>query len=139
VVWSEAYSVGVAEMDNQHKKLVEMINRLADSRAVRGDELAVAFHALLSDMFDYTQSHFKAEEDYLRSIGYPQLAAQQREHEAFVEKMAAFSVAAAEGSSDRAGMHRYLKDWLLSHIVTADMQYRRFVEERNQRSKQSTL
>jgi hemerythrin len=107
-----------------------MINRLAECHATRGSKCSDAFHEVLSQMCDYTQVHFKAEEDYLRTIGYPQLADQKDEHDAFVGKMTAFSMAATEGAQDEAAVHRYLKGWLLSHILESDMQYRRFVQSR---------
>lgn len=90
------------------------------------------FHEVLSGMFDYTQLHFKAEEDYMQRIGYPQLIAHQKEHTTFVEKMTIFSMAASDGRQDRAGVHRYLKEWLLSHILKSDIHYRYIVEGRNQ-------
>jgi hemerythrin-like metal-binding protein len=130
VAWNDSYSVGVAELDAQHKKLVGMINRLADCHAARSCESSAAFHEVLSRMFDYSQVHFKAEEDYLHRIGYPQLAEQKIEHAAFVGKMAAFSMAASEGVQDTAAVHRYLKTWLLAHILESDMQYRSFAESK---------
>ena len=130
LVWNDAYSVGVLALDDQHKKLVGMINRLADCNAARNCGSSGAFHEVLSRMFDYSQVHFKAEEDYLQRIGYPQLADQKIEHAAFVGKMAGFSMAASEGVQDETAVHRYLKDWLLSHILESDMQYRPFVESK---------
>ena len=130
VVWNDSYSVGVPALDDQHKKLVGMINRLADCHAARSNGSSGAFHEVLSRMFDYTQVHFKDEEDYLQRIGYPRLADHKTEHAAFVGKMAAFSMAASEGIQDEAAVHRYLKAWLLSHILESDMQYRSFVESK---------
>ena len=130
VAWNDTYSVGVPALDDQHKKLVSMINQLADCHAARNCGSSGAFHEVLSRMFDYSQVHFKAEEDYLRRIGYPQLADQKIEHAAFVGKMAAFSMAAAEGVPDEVAVHRYLKAWLLSHILESDMQYRSFAESK---------
>jgi hemerythrin-like metal-binding protein len=130
VAWNDTYSVGVPALDDQHKKLVGMINQLSDCHATRGSGSSGAFHEVLSRMFDYTQVHFKAEEDYLHRIDYPQLANQKIEHAAFVGKMAAFSLAASEGIQDEAAVHRYLKAWLLSHILESDMQYRSFVESK---------
>jgi hemerythrin len=72
--------------------------------------------------------HFKAEEAYLQKIGYLQFAAHETEHEAFLEKATMLAVAATDGTQDRAGLHDYLKDWLLEHILQSDMQYRFFVE-----------
>jgi hemerythrin-like metal-binding protein/PAS domain S-box-containing protein len=130
VVWNDSYSVGVPALDDQHKKLVGLINRLADCHAASNCGSSGAFHEVLSRMFDYAQVHFKAEEDHLHRIGYPQLAEQKIEHAAFVGKMASFSMAAAEGAQDAAAVHRYLKAWLLSHILESDMQYRPFVESK---------
>ena len=130
VIWNDSYSVGVPALDDQHKKLVGLINRLADCHGARSGGSSGVFHEVLSRMFDYAQVHFKAEEDHLQRIGYPQLADQKIEHAAFVGKMAAFSMAAAEGVQDAAAVHRYLKAWLLSHILESDMQYRPFVESK---------
>jgi hemerythrin-like metal-binding protein/PAS domain S-box-containing protein len=124
VTWTDAYSVGVAEMDEQHKKLVGMINQLADCHVGRDRTSSEVFHQVLRAMFDYTQVHFMAEEAYLQEIGYPQRAAHTGEHDAFVEKMTAYSMAAADGMDDCAGVYRYLKEWLLTHILSSDMKYR---------------
>ena len=129
MVWIEAYSVGVAAMDVQHKKLIAMINQIADCQADQRVGASGDFHEILSAMFDYTQVHFTAEEAYLRKIGYPQLDTHEKEHEAFLEKAAELGVAAVEGVQNRAGLHDYLKSWLLTHILKSDMQYRHFVEE----------
>jgi PAS domain S-box-containing protein/hemerythrin-like metal-binding protein len=131
VIWNDAYSVGVAEMDEQHKKLVGMINQLADCHAAQSAESSEAFHEVLCRMFDYTRVHFKAEEDYLQRIGYPQLLAHEKEHTAFVEKMTTYSLVASDGVQDCEGAYHYMKNWLLSHILKSDMQYRLFVERSN--------
>jgi hemerythrin-like metal-binding protein len=128
VVWKETYSVGVPAMDAQHKKLVNMINQLADCHAERGVGASGCFQEILSAMFDYTQVHFKSEEAYLQKIGYPQLAAHEKEHQVFLEKATALSMVSLDGVQDSAGLYDYLKTWLLDHILRSDMQYRFFVE-----------
>ena len=130
IAWDDAYSVGVAAMDDQHKKLFGMINQLADCHAADNCESSGVFHEVLSRMFDYTQLHFKDEEAYLQRIGYPQLAEQKMEHAAFFRQMATFCVAASEGIQDEAAVYHYLKDWWLPHILESDMQYRHFVESK---------
>jgi hemerythrin-like metal-binding protein/PAS domain S-box-containing protein len=128
IEWREAFSVGVPAMDAQHKKLVNMINQLADCHADRGIGASEYFQEILSAMFDYTQVHFSAEEAYLKKIGYPQLTAHEKEHRAFLEKATALAVVSVDGVQDSAGLHDYLKTWLLEHILKSDMQYRFFVE-----------
>jgi hemerythrin len=75
-------------------------------------------------MADYAQLHFSDEEDYLRRIDYPDLAAHAREHTGFVEKMTEFSLAATKGVQDVGAVHRYLHAWFLTHILGSDMRYR---------------
>ena len=128
MVWSSAASVGVQKLDDQHKKLFEMLNQLADCHAARGVQSSEAFLKILSAMFDYVAVHFKAEEGYLKNIEFPGLSAHAREHDAFVEAMADFNMAALEGKRDEVAVHQYLKEWLLNHILKSDMQYRRFAE-----------
>jgi hemerythrin len=134
VVWNDTFSVGVAEMDAQHRKLLILINQLVDCHAARDGMTSEKFHDVLSGMFDYAQVHFKAEEDYLQRIGYPQLSAHEKEHVAFVEKMTTYSMAASRGVLDCEGVDHYMREWLLSHILESDMQYRHFVEGRKDAS-----
>ena len=128
VVWDETFSVGVPAMDAQHRKLVNMVNQLVECHVEQGVTASLCFQEILSAMFDYTQVHFKAEEAYLKKIGYPELAAHEKEHQAFLEKAAALAVVAGDGVQDCAGLHDYLRGWLLEHILKSDMRYRLFVE-----------
>ncbi|MDD2742154.1 MAG: bacteriohemerythrin [Rhodocyclaceae bacterium] len=136
VSWSESYSVGMPKMDAQHKKLIGIINHLADCQrrsinaqtATQTLEAKNAFHQALGEMFDYTQYHFKAEELYLREIGYPLIQAHEREHATFIEKLAELSMSAIDGDLDMYGVHQYLKNWLFGHILKSDMSYRQFAE-----------
>ena len=125
LAWKKEYSVGVPAMDEQHKRLLDMINELADCPTGN----AGAVHQILSAMFDYTASHFKDEEAYLKQIGYPRLAEHEEEHAAFVRKMVSFNLAAADHVIDAVAVHTYLKQWLVSHILSSDMQYGRFLEQ----------
>jgi hemerythrin len=131
IVWSDVYSVGVADLDQQHRKLIDMINQLGDLPREKNAESSMVLHEILSGLFDYTQIHFRDEEEHLRRMGYPQLDAHEREHAAFVAKVATFNVAALGGILDKEGVRRYLQEWLLTHILKSDMHYRRFSEENN--------
>jgi hemerythrin-like metal-binding protein len=134
IVWSEAYSVGVVELDDQHRRLISMINQLADfqrsslaaGNANARDVSSAALHEILSDVFDYTRYHFKAEEDYLSRIGYPDTARHASQHAAFVEKISAFSIASSNGVLESVKMHRYLLEWLMDHILESDLHYGKF-------------
>ena len=60
IKWEEKYSVGVESMDNQHKKLVQMINDIFDE--LRGGATHESLLKIIEGLVEYTQVHFKAEE-----------------------------------------------------------------------------
>jgi hemerythrin len=134
IAWNTSYSVGVPEFDDQHRRLIELINQVGDDYGPRNSFTDGLFHEVLRDMFDYTQVHFQAEEDHLRRIAYPQLAAHEREHAAFTARVMEFIDAAKHGQQDRKGIHGFLLKWLVSHILESDMQYRGFGHEKSVQS-----
>lgn len=69
--WKDSYSVGVKEMDNQHKVLVDLINQLHTAMtAGKGSSVA---GPIISEMVRYTKFHFDAEEKLMTTHGYPGL------------------------------------------------------------------
>ena len=124
LAWNASYSVGVPELDDQHRRLIELINQVGDDYGPRNSFTDGLFHEVLRDMFDYTQVHFQAEDDHLHRIAYPELSAHQREHAAFTARVMEYIEAAGRGTQDRQGIHGFLLNWLVSHILESDMRYR---------------
>lgn len=89
IIWSDDLSVGVDEMDYQHKRLVGMINRLVDLASLtRTDQSVIkaAYLRVLSDMVQYATVHFDTEERYLKAIGYADFDNHVEEHKSFSRK-----------------------------------------------------
>lgn len=128
--WSDdLYSVKVAEIDNQHKKLVDIINKLHSSMASgsSNDVLSTIFHELI----DYTISHFKYEEGLLARNGYESLEAHKREHEKFVNKILEYKRDFNEGKLFVGiNVMKFLSDWLLTHITGTDQKYTVFLNSK---------
>ena len=85
--WSDAMSVGIAEIDEQHKMLVDILNRLFLA-VVQRESNAITIE-ILDTLVDYTKTHFGLGEKLLQDAEYDstEFAAHQREHHAFVEKI----------------------------------------------------
>ncbi|TXG78720.1 MAG: bacteriohemerythrin [Rhodocyclaceae bacterium] len=131
LVWSDAYSVGVYELDDQHMRLVGTINRMIDLTALKkSDEAAIrsAYLKVLDDMVQYANVHFATEERYLQSIGYPDFDNHVLEHKQFSQRFADLKQKAAAGELDIPGTSQYLQSWLTGHILHSDMDYRKFKE-----------
>ena len=119
VVWRDEYSIGDTELDGHHKQLIRYIHVLEDPATRRGDGDFIAM--MVDGLADYAGYHFAAEERRMEASGYPQLEKHRREHADFAKDVAIFRRAFGEGSPRlEKALLGYLKDWLLTHILTSD-------------------
>lgn len=129
IKWTDSYSVGVKEMDDQHKKLVAMINRLIEEQTTLTEPATIA--NLLTEMTDYAAEHFRSEEYLMAEYGYDFLARQKQTHEAFIAKTSEFMNASEVGPNILSkALLEFLKTWLVSHILNEDMQYKEFFKSK---------
>jgi len=129
--WTQAMSVGLEELDDDHKVLIKVINDLAANAgdAARRD---VVRQCLLS-LRRYAEFHFAREEKVLSACKYPGLETQKSEHRDFVKRIQEVTTRFdedAEGSIEVVNevLLSYLKEWLNHHILVEDMAYRQQVE-----------
>lgn len=126
--WTERMSVGVAQFDNEHKKLVDLINQLFDAvQAGRGRE---ALGKVLDDLIDYTKTHFANEEHFLKKFGYPDLESHKREHDALTKQVVDIQRKYHAGATAMLSMEvmSFLKNWLVKHIQATDKEYSAFLQ-----------
>jgi len=77
--WQTDYQVGVAEIDSQHKRLMEMVNSLHE--AMKSGSGKTLIPKILNEMVEYTASHFSTEERLMQEIRYPEYPLHKRQHE----------------------------------------------------------
>lgn len=124
--WSEKMSVGLAELDSDHKQLIRVINQLgADAiNRDRRDAVRQSLFALLR----YAEFHFAREEKVMAACQYPGIEEHKIEHREFVDKMHRLSQSFDENPEDSADvvnetLLNYLQDWLNHHILIEDKAY----------------
>jgi methyl-accepting chemotaxis protein/hemerythrin len=122
VTWTPTLSVGVANIDEQHKHLVRMINQLY--AAVRGGSADAVINELFEGLKKYVQLHFTTEERLLKGIGYDELDAHVAQHRRLAEEAKALEARWRSGGRG-VGMEvlAFLKDWLVNHIQKVDKRY----------------
>ena len=123
VEWDDKYSVHVEEIDNQHKKLLELIDVLNEAVGKEGDKEVV--DDVLKELHEYAIYHFKTEEDYFHKFKYSESASHEEEHRGFVQRIKAFEYLYKSGRVTLAGTSvlMYLLEWLMAHIVVEDGKY----------------
>ncbi|NOU20061.1 MAG: hemerythrin family protein [Bacteroidales bacterium] len=125
IVWTEALSVKVKSIDDQHKKLIDMINDFYDSiNKHSNDELILN---LINSMKNYTVMHFSTEEKYMLQYKYPHYDQHRVEHQNFVSKVNEFEKKVKSGKIIVSyEITSFLKDWLKNHIQDTDKKYSDF-------------
>jgi len=120
ISWSEDFSIGIDEIDEQHKKLLRLINSL-HQRLVAGDANDI-MGKVLDRVADYAEFHFSTEEQWMAQYSYPDTAQHIDEHRQFVVYITALQnrLRNDQGGIAEATM-AFLTDWLSRHILEADM------------------
>lgn len=122
VGWTEKYSVGSAEIDDQHKKLLSLINDLYSSFAEGRAEERI--EGVLNEMVKYTEYHFKTEESYFNRFNYTDAQTHIKEHQFFIEQVGKFRNDFRNESITIAyDIMNFLRDWLIKHIQGSDKKY----------------
>ena len=122
LAWSNMFSVGVTEIDNQHKKLVDMANRLNDAmKAGHGKD---AIGKILNELVSYTASHFAYEERLMDQHKYPMSPQHKQEHKDLVKTVLDFKAKFEKGDAAlTAEVMTFLRDWLSKHIMSSDKSF----------------
>ncbi|MGE4529193.1 MAG: nitrate- and nitrite sensing domain-containing protein [Rhodospirillaceae bacterium] len=122
IVWSDAFSLGIPELDADHRKLVDFINRLHEiASTANGEE---AFYAEIGNLHRHLRAHFTREEKVLHKALSP---AEAQAHIAHHEESEAFFARLLEGGKrdiPQETVLRYLHYWLLDHVLVGDNQAR---------------
>lgn len=136
LMWTENLSVGVRYFDEDHKRLIRMINELHDatqnvdsSGNIPEDEIEIALHRLEN----YFQYHCMQEEVFMATIKYPGIAEHKQCHQEFIAKVTAMSRSFSGSRDPKHGgeLMQFMYDWLTDHIHGIDKQYGEYLQREN--------
>lgn len=131
IEWDEAFSVNNVEFDAHHRKWIEIFNAFGAGLDSKSREQAVVTVEALTAMMDYTRMHFLAEERYMREIGYPGTIAHIQIHNDCYGRISSYLLTSESGGMVVAGdLVRFLRGWLLEHILNEDRKYSLYAAER---------
>lgn len=127
--WSSNLSVNVAEMDRQHRKLVDLINELFDAMSSGKGKDVIG--KILDGLTEYTKTHFASEERMMQRHNYPELSMQQSEHTKLTRQVMDLQEKNKGGKvSITLETMNFLKDWLQNHILQNDKKYGPYLNSR---------
>ena len=123
IQWKDDYCTGIAPIDEQHKELFSIANRIYD--LLKNDLIPDKYDsivAIIGELQSYTRYHFKTEEDYMQRINYRRFLSQKAAHNEFLAKMDAIDLGKIDNSQNQYLIEilDFVLDWLAGHIVKAD-------------------
>lgn len=127
--WNDTYSVGVVKIDNQHKRLVQIINELSDAMgAGKGREV---LGNVLKELIAYVNTHFKTEEEMMVQYGYEEYENHRYEHEKLTDEVKRFFDDYQAGKAPLSiQIMNFLRSWLMDHIVVKDKKFGKFLNSK---------
>ena len=124
--WKNDFSVGIMEMDEQHKNFFDILNRLGE--VAGGKKGMEVVGPVLRQLSEYSRHHFAEEENWLKVIEYPGLQYQKKQHEFFISQVTDLQDRYSRGEANiPLSTLEFLRDWLLSHILEKDKKYGTFM------------
>jgi hemerythrin-like metal-binding protein len=134
-MWTEDLSVGIKDFDDDHKRVVRIINELhgaIQDAAVTGKIERVAIELALHRLENYLQYHCAQEELLMGQTGYPELEEHKKEHLKLTVLIADMQERfhGSTDPKDAAEITRFVFDWLIDHILVTDMKYSEYLHSK---------
>jgi hemerythrin len=127
IEWTASLSVGVTEIDEQHQRIFSIIDELSKEREDAMDSASVL--AILRQLVDYSDYHFRSEDDYMIENSYPLFLSHRKEHLVYIRKMGdLIDALEKKGSSLSEDILEFLYNWWQTHIVGSDLKYARYIK-----------
>jgi hemerythrin len=118
--WNSSLDTGIEVIDNQHRRIVDYINTLDDTRQTQNmDEVG----KVLDELVDYTMSHFTFEESLMEESGYPFINAHKKVHQLFAKRVGEYLQRFKMGEDISEELLNTLRAWLINHIKNDDNDY----------------
>lgn len=129
--WKKEFELGIASIDNQHKRLIEIgntINRLLVMNTDAIDNYDEIIE-VIDDLKEYTVYHFQTEEKLFRKYNYPKYNQHKEEHDRFVSYINSMNLHTADMNQSvfLEELLNNIVNWVFLHIITEDYMYKDFL------------
>ena len=130
IEWDNSLSVGIDQVDEQHKMLIKRLSDLSAAVEMKQGETEIM--KTLEFMLDYTDFHFTSEEEQMQAKNYPGLDYQLTQHAEFKHTLKQIIEDFEEEGPTRAlvtSINTFLYNWLVNHIKVVDQRFGDFLNQ----------
>lgn len=125
ILWNDEYKIGIKGIDKQHRELFDIVNRLYKLDDISGTKEKV--RAILYKFNEYMKIHFKDEENYMQSIGYPDLQSHKQLHKDIIDNLSKIVHTPAKLNIIKSKIKVMAKRGLIDHIIHEDTKVKLFL------------
>jgi len=120
--WEDKYSVGIQSIDDQHKEIFMLLNKLLEAMKMGyANDVTIQ---IIQELERYAVIHFQKEEYFFQRFNYQGSAEHITEHQNFIKKIAVLKSEINSGKMILTiELLRFLKDWIDHHILVVDKKY----------------
>jgi hemerythrin len=125
--WKEEYATGIDDVDDEHKDLIDVINRLHE--LLLADDAKLTVPAFFARLIEGVSAHFALEERIMGESEYPDLAAHREDHERLLDEMRELVQAFGQAEEvDSVDLAMRLEPWFSQHFATHDLRLHRTLQ-----------
>lgn len=124
--WNDEYSLGIVEIDEQHKKLFELSEILNEATEINEIKDILLF------LEEYMQFHFNTEESMMRKYNYELIEEHKKLHDDLKEKVTGYIELYFLGNySFIEELEEVVQEWIYEHILEEDRKYKEFFKNKH--------
>lgn len=129
LIWTDAIITGVDAIDKDHQVLIGLLNRVMHQSFNNMD-----FEAVIGELIEYTDYHFKREEAIMQACEYPDLEQHRDHHQNLILQITTYTEAWSKqrNMKNLAQLRKFLRDWLFNHILKEDVKIMPFTKGHEQ-------
>lgn len=132
--WKNTYSVGIKEIDKQHKNLLGIGEKLVYvmENTTKGLDQYDEIKRLLKELYEYTIYHFNSEEELMKKHDFLELPSHQFQHKLFVKKLEAMDLDGFDNDQLESTnqLLDFIANWITEHILKEDQKYSKIIREK---------
>ena len=127
-VWKNELSVGINDIDTQHKNFIEIMNEVFSRYYTLkiGNELML----LLDKLYHFAEFHFSTEEFYFEHYNYEFKEEHIKEHRKLKQEIQSFINRCQNGEEIVTELIDFLESWLVDHLEGHDKKYAKIFAEK---------
>jgi len=130
--WNKKYSVGVYEIDAEHKIFLKTIKKL--DKAFENQLDLDILKRLLTELYKYADFHFTSEENVMLTCNYPDFETHQNQHIELMQNLADTINFTEIERINKTELIEFLVRWFKEHTTSADLKLGKFLQAEENKS-----